>query len=100
MYGTVARMKVKPGKIDDMLKASVNQVNERRPKGYLGEIIYKLDENPNEIVLCVFFDSKESYHANANDPAQDKDYKGMRELLEADPDWNDGEVIHQFWVKQ
>lgn len=98
MYGTVARMKVKAGKLDDLMKLTVNTVNARRPKGYLGEIVYKMDNNPNEVIMAVFFADKASYQANANDPEMNKDYEQYRALLEADPKWNDGEVIHQFWV--
>ena len=97
MYGTVARMKVKAGKLEELKQFSSNFDANRRPKGYLGEIIYQMDSNPNEVILAVFFDSKENYHANANDPEQDKEYRKMRDLLDADPEWNDGEVIHQFW---
>lgn len=99
MYGTVAHMKVKPGQMD-AFKALMDDFNtNRRPKGYLGEIVYQMDSSPNELTLAVFFDSKERYHANANDPEQDKAYRKMRELLDADPEWHDGEVMHQFWVK-
>jgi quinol monooxygenase YgiN len=99
MYGTVARMKVKAGKMDEMVKRTADQVNTRRPNGYLGEIIYKMDANPNEVMMAVFFADKASYQANANDPEMNKQYEGYRALLDADPEWNDGEVIHQFWVK-
>jgi quinol monooxygenase YgiN len=99
MYGTVARMKVKAGKMDEMMKTTADQVNARRPKGYLGEIIYKLDSNPNEVMMAVFFDSKENYVANANDPEMNKQYEQYRALLEADPEWHDGEVIHHTGLK-
>ena len=99
MYGTVARMKVKPGKLDDFTKLTADAVNTRRPNGYLGEIIYKMDNNPNEVIMAVFFADKASYQANANDPEMNKQYEQYRALLDADPEWNDGEVIHQFWVK-
>lgn len=99
MYGTVARMKVKAGRLDDLMKLTVNTVNTRRPKGYLGEIIYKMDNNPNEVIMAVFFADKASYQANANDPEMNKEYEQYRALLDADPEWNDGEVIHQSWVK-
>lgn len=98
MYGTIARMKVKSGKMDELKQQMADFDTNRQPKGYLGEIIYQMDSNPNEIMLAVFFDSKESYHANANSPEQDKEYRKMRDLLDADPEWHDGEVIRQFWV--
>ena len=99
MYGTVARMKVKSGQLDALKQRLDSFDTNRRPKGYLGELVYQMDSNPNEVMLAVFLDSKESYHSNANDPEQDKEYRQMRELLDSDPEWNDGEVIHQFWVK-
>jgi quinol monooxygenase YgiN len=97
MYGTVAKMKVKSGKIDDLIKLMSSEVSGRNPKGYLGEIVYKMDSNPNEIMLCVFFEDKASYHANANDPEMNKEYEQYRALLDADPEWHDGEVIHRNW---
>ncbi|MGB2694902.1 MAG: hypothetical protein WBD55_06895 [Dehalococcoidia bacterium] len=99
MYGTVAHMKLKAGKMDDLKKQMTDFDTNRHPKGYLGEIIYQMDSNQNEIMMAVFFDSKENYHANANDPEQDKEFRKMRDLLDADPEWHDGEVIHQFWMK-
>ena len=99
MYGTVARMKVKSGKLDEFIKTMSAGSDERATKGYMGEIVYKMDNNPNEVIMAVFFADKESYHANANDPEMNKEYEQYRALLDADPEWNDGEVIHQFWVK-
>jgi quinol monooxygenase YgiN len=98
MYGTVARMKVKAGKMDELVK-TMEAPGERQPKGYLGQIVYQMDSNPNEIMLAVFFQDKESYHANANDPEMHKEYEQYRALLESDPEWNDGEVIHNSWMK-
>jgi quinol monooxygenase YgiN len=100
MYGTVARMKVKAGKVDELIKLTQSSVETRRPEGYLGEIVYKLDANPNEVIMAVFFADKETYHKNANDPQMNKEYEQYRALLDADPEWNDGEVIHRFWVGQ
>ena len=43
-------------------------------------------------MMVAVFESKETYEANANDPAQDAWYRKFRALLTADPEWNDGEV--------
>ena len=99
MYGTVARMKVKAGKMDDFIANMKQQPADRDMGGYMGEIVYKMDNNPNEVMLCVFFKDKASYQANANSPDMAKDYEEYRALLDAEPEWNDGEVIHQNWVK-
>jgi heme-degrading monooxygenase HmoA len=62
--------------------------------GYVGAVVYKMDDNPNEIYLAVVFDSKEAYVKNADSPEQDARYREFREMLEADPEWHDGEVVY------
>lgn len=96
MYGTVARMRVKPGQAQALmaLAQKQNQEVEESIKGYGGEFVYRLDKNPNEYILVVVFKDKQSYQANANDPEQDKRYREIRALLEADPEWNDGEIVY------
>lgn len=64
--------------------------------GYVGAYVYKMDRDPNEYFMAVFFEDRASYHANASDPAQHDRYLKMRDLLTADPDWNDGEVIYAY----
>jgi hypothetical protein len=49
------------------------------------------DEWNDEVLLVVMFEDRESYHRNADDPAQHEEYLKMRALLEADPEWTDGE---------
>ena len=92
MYGTVARMKVKPGGWEGLRKLSEDELN-LKIKGYIAQYVYKLDSNPNEAYLAVVFDSKESYFANAESPEQDARYQVMMKYLEAEPEWYDGEVI-------
>ena len=38
------------------------------------------------------FQDRGTYDANADDPAMDAQYREYRELLEADPEWHDGEI--------
>ncbi|MEX0785583.1 MAG: antibiotic biosynthesis monooxygenase [Dehalococcoidia bacterium] len=94
MYGTVAHMKVKAGKGEELIALMRGDIAERTPKGMRGVQVYRLDSNPDEFMLVVQFDDKASYVANAEDPAQDAEFRKLRDLLEADPHWHDGEVIH------
>ena len=96
MYGTVALLKVKPGKANDFAALMRQMDTERQMKGHVGELVYKLDSDPTQYMLVVFFQDKASYQANANAPEQDKDYRRMRDMLEADPVWHDGEIVHEF----
>ncbi len=93
MYGTVARMKAKPGaeaKLRDLLR----QFERRQARGALGAYRYRTDSNPNEFYLAVMFEDKETYLANADSPEQDAEYRRIRELLAADPEWHDGEIVY------
>jgi hypothetical protein len=47
---------------------------------------------PDDVWGVAVFASEKAYRENANDPAQDKEYRQMRELLESDPEWHDGAV--------
>lgn len=94
MYGTVARLQVLPGKVEE-LRALMNgrDVRERQMKGFVTSTIYQADGDPDELWLAVAFESREAYHANAGDPAQDVEYRKMRALLAVDPEWHDGEIV-------
>ena len=48
---------------------------------------------PDEFVLAVAFEDKASYTANADDPEQHAWFMKVRELLESDPEWEDGEYV-------
>jgi quinol monooxygenase YgiN len=91
MYGTIARMKTKPGALELLKKLEM-----RQPKGLVGSYIYQMDADPNELWMVVMFESKQAYLENADSPEQDKEYRQLRELLREDPIWNDGEVVFEI----
>jgi hypothetical protein len=62
--------------------------------GNLGTYVYRLDSDPNTIIMAVAFKDKASYRANAESPEQNTRYEQMRALLTADPEWSDGEIIY------
>ena len=92
MYGTVARMQLKPG-MESKLVDEIAQNERLKIPGFVSTIVYRMDRDPNEVYLAVAFKDKESYVANARDPKQDERFRKLRGLLTADPDWHDGEVI-------
>ena len=91
MYGTVARMKVKRENLEK-LEALMTEREEREVPGYRASHVLVPDAWNDEIVLTVIFDDKASYEKNAGDPAQHQDYLKYRALLEAEPEWTDGEI--------
>ena len=92
MYGTIARMQVKPGRAAE-LAALTSTYEDVGVPGFIATYAYRSDRDPDEVWLAVLFEDRESYHRNAADPAQDARYRQMRELLAADPEWHDGEVM-------
>ncbi len=92
MYGTVARMRVKPG-MEAKLKEDMAQYEGLKIAGFVSTMVYRMDRDPNELYMAVAFRDKASYVANARDPKQDERFRKMREFLAADPEWHDGEII-------
>ena len=91
MYGTVARLRVKPG-MEEQLTALGREQGAQIP-GLVAQYVYRLDLSPNEFYLVVAFENREAYHANAASPEQQARYAQVRALLEADPEWHDGEIV-------
>ena len=94
MYGTVARMHVKPGMLNGLLDwAETRLVLERRIPGHIETLIYRLDSDPDTLIMAVIFDSAESYRMNAASPEQHADYLHMITYLTEEPEWHDGRLI-------
>jgi hypothetical protein len=95
MYGTVFHMQPKIGTEDEVVRLMEQWARDRGPKvaGFVSSNLFKLDNGG--MMGVAIFESKEKYDANANDPDQDRWFRRLRELLESDPEWNDGEVIQQ-----
>jgi hypothetical protein len=89
MYGTIARLKVKPGALQ-----AIKNMEMRKPEGFIRTIVYQMDKDASELMMVVLFKDKKSYFANANSPQQNEEYLALRSLLKADPDWFDGEIIY------
>jgi quinol monooxygenase YgiN len=94
VFGTVYRMRPKPGAetaIEDLLRREEGE--RATPTGFIAGYLFRSRSRPGELIGVAVFDSEASYRKNADDPEQDRWYRQLRELLEADPEWNDGEVL-------
>lgn len=94
MYGTVARLTVKPGKLEELSLLS-REMSAQIP-GLVSEYVYRTDANPDELYLVVIFESERAYRDNANSAEQHTRYEQYRSLLAADPEWHDGQIIDAF----
>ncbi len=91
MYGTVARLRLKPG-MEERFRQFGQEAAGTIP-GLVFQHVYRTDADPQAYFLVVGFASKEAYHANAGSAEQQGRYEQYRQLLEAEPEWHDGEIV-------
>ena len=96
MYGTIARMHVKPNHQQQLqaMNDEWAQGRGRQVDGFVASYVLRPDDQPDELLLVAIFRDRDSYRANASDPEQDRWYRQMREHLQADPEWTDGELVY------
>jgi quinol monooxygenase YgiN len=90
MYGTIARIKIDPTRIEE-LKALADSM--ASPAGQVARYVYQMDADPGVLFLVAVFESKEAYWANAQSPEQNERFMQLRALLLEDPEWHDGEIV-------
>lgn len=93
MYGTVARMRVKPGMVHQ-LQDWMRHEDSRGMAGYKTSYTYQMDADPNSVYVAIIFESREAYVANAQSPQMDARYHELLALLEEPPEWHDGQIIY------
>jgi len=95
MYGTIFHMKVKRGQEQRVAEIFREWERERKSnvRGAITGLLLKPDNKPGELIGVAVFQDKASYLANADDPEQHRWYTRLRELLQADPEWEDGEYL-------
>ena len=94
MYGTMARIRVRPGHGEQLEALGREFEEQRRPRvdGFVCSYLLTPDGHPDERLLLAVFRDRASYRANADDPEQDRWFRRWREHMAADPEWTDGEV--------
>ena len=93
MYGSIAKLQVKPGMFDALQEWGSSGEPSAIP-GYISQYVFQTNANSNVLYVVVIFTDKASYEANAHSPLQNERYAEMRTMLDADPEWQDGAVIY------
>ena len=95
MYGSIFRMWPKQGREDELIGLMDEWERDMRPHvpGVVASYVVRPDNAPDQLVGVAVFEDRESYRANAESPEQDAWYRRMRDCLESDPEWQDGEFI-------
>jgi len=92
MYGTIAKMKAKPGMLGK-LSGMLDLQSGHSPGSAVSLSIVQMDADPNEIWVVAISESREAYRAYSESAESHRRFLKMRESLESDPEWHDGDVI-------
>jgi heme-degrading monooxygenase HmoA len=95
MYGSISRWRVKEGKEgkEGELEELAAEVMKTRAPGSQAVYMYRADSDPREYWIAGVWESREAYASNSATPEQNARFERLRALLEADPEWHDGEII-------
>ncbi len=91
MFGTVAKMRVKPG--GDLMLMAWSQALLTNIDGHVSTTVYRSTEDPMVFWMTVVFESEEAYRANAESPEQHRRWQQMRSVIEDDIEWHDGHLM-------
>lgn len=95
---TFFRMKVQPGKADDLKRRMHDRAGENARQAALGwerTIAGQSKNDPNTFWVAVTWDTTERYMANADSPEQNSWFQETRALLASDPEWFDCDVVEE-----
>ena len=101
MYGTVGRIRIKAGSEKTVIDEMKAWERERKPKvdGAVGALLYKSDDDPQNLTIAIVFRDQKTYMANADDPEQDKWFQRIAKHFDGEPSWFDGEIIYSDGIK-
>ena len=96
MYGTIARFRAQPGKLEELRDAMTRTYEGVEMPGHVFAHAYKPDGSTDELWLAVGFTDEAAYRANAADPEQNERHMALRSLLAAEPEWTDGSIVYSM----
>ena len=89
MWGTIAKMKVKPGAEPFLLTQFHAMRNAERMHGWLFTHLFRSETDPDEMWMVAMFTDKEAYRRNAESSGQHRVYELLRSCPESDPERHD-----------
>ncbi len=94
---TFFRMKAQPGKRQAVIDQFAKWEGEQKvaAPGFVRSILVASNEDPDEIMAGVRFDSMGSYNANSDRAEQGVWFGELRALLAADPEWFNGTLARE-----
>ena len=97
MFGSIAKVKLKPGAFEKMFDLTKANIEGRPVKGRVFNAVFRSQSDPDEIWSVVGFEDEATYRANANNPQTSEVAEQLKQLMAAPPEWHDGEIV---WDKR
>ncbi len=94
---TFFRIKALPGQRQAVIDQFAKWEREHKAaaRGFQRSIVVASNDDPDELMAGVRFDSTESYNANSDRGEQGAWYQELRALLVADPEWFNGTLARE-----
>ena len=94
---TLFRMKAQPGKRQAVIDQFAKWEREHKAtvRGFRHSLLLANNDDPDELMAAVRFDSTESYNANSDRAEQGAWFQELRALLAADPEWFNGTLVRE-----
>lgn len=93
MYGTVAKIKIKPGTYDQFYATS-ETMSQDSGHGEVAVMVLRTNEDPDELYMVAVFEDEEKYYANADRPETNANFRKMAQYFAEEPQWHDGEFTY------
>lgn len=98
MFGTVAKMRLKPG--GDVMLMAWSQALLGNIPGMVSITVYRSADDPRTLWVSSVFESEEAYRTNADSPEQHRRWQQLRSIVEDDIEWHDGHILMHGDAKQ
>ncbi len=91
---TTFRFKANPGSRDAVVAHFEKWANEEQQHapGVMEYTVITSNEDPNECMAYVVFDTTENYQRNSDRPQQGVWYQALRALIQDEPEWFNGTI--------
>jgi hypothetical protein len=91
MYGTVGRLQIKPGRLDD-LKRYIQQFE--TTLGVLAASLVGKDGSTSDYTWTIVWTDKAAHDAANSRPDALAEYQRLLDMLAQDPEWHSGEIVY------
>lgn len=95
MYGTIFRLRPQESREADVVALMEEWGQTRGPQvsGARAAYLLRSERRPGDLLGVAVFDDEATYRANATTSEQDAWYRRLRDLLDTDPEWEDGPYV-------